>query len=96
MDSSAAFRWAAATKADVKIYEAASERANHLYHRGESDPMTAEYKLADMERTHAASNIHRHFNHDELLGLCEWIMGNAAAIEAAHQQLNPVGKGMER
>ncbi len=77
MTAQEALKWAAAVKTDVQVFRAKDAYRHQLYLNDEADPMSDAYKAADVESTHAASNIHRHFNHDQLLALCDWIVGAA-------------------
>lgn len=69
--------WAADLKRDIALYQeaAAAVRREVVENEGD-DPMRGEYKVLELRRSFAASNIHRHLNHDVLLVIANLVRGS--------------------
>jgi hypothetical protein len=67
--------WARDLKRDIALYEQADAAVRKEVEENEGDdPMSDEYKSLDMARSHAASNISRHLNHDVLIAVADLIL----------------------
>lgn len=64
--------WARDLKRDIAAYQVAAEAVRKEVDENEGDdPMSNEYKILEMARSAAGSNVHRHLNHGVLLAIAD-------------------------